>query len=140
MPALRLLPPLEVVDRWSEIRKELDRAIQHARGELGVDDILSLVGKGKMGIVALEEGKTLQLCAAFEVISYPRRSVLNLVAVGGKGAAELRHQFAGIDVIARELGADVVRCYCRPSVARLIKRVAPEAKQAYVVMEREVQP
>jgi len=116
----------------------LDRAIQHARGELEVDDILVGVGGGRIGILAQEEGDTLELLFAFEVNPYPRRSVFNIIAMGGKNFAGFAACYALIDKLASTMGASVVRCYCRPSMARHIKHLMPEAKEAYIVMEREV--
>jgi len=116
----------------------LDKAIQHARGELEVDDILAGVQADKMGILAQEEGDALQLLFAFEVIEYPRRSVMNIIAVAGNNLAGLVPRFELVNVIAKAMGASSLRCYCRPSVARHIKRLFPDTQEAYVVMEREV--
>jgi hypothetical protein len=138
MPTLRLVEPPEAAERWPEFRIMLDRAIQHGRGELEVDDILVGVEKSSMGILAQEEKGTLELVLAFEVINYPRRSVLNIIAAGGKNGAGAVPHYGLIDAIAKTMGASVVRCFCRPSVARYIKRLFPDTQQAYVVLEREV--
>jgi hypothetical protein len=138
MPTLRLVPQAEVAARWSEFRVMLDRAIQHARGELEVDDILGNVLVGNMGVLAQEEGDELQLLFAFEVTPYPRCSVFNIVAMGGRNFAGFALCYDLIDKLATQMGASVVRCYVRPAVARHIKRFMPEAVQAYIVMEREV--
>jgi hypothetical protein len=140
MPTLRLVPPPEVERRWPEFRVLLDRAIQHARGELVVDDLLAGVLAGKMGVFALEEGNELQLVSAFEFIRYPRRSVMNLIATGGCNGVAYAKNFALVDQVARAMGASAVCCYCRPAVARHIEHLLPGAKQAYIVMEREVSP
>jgi hypothetical protein len=138
MPTLRLVQPPEAIARWPEFRAMLDRAIQHGRGELEVDDILAGVQADKMGVLAQEEGDELQLLFAFEVIVYPRRSVMNLIAVAGKNLAGLVPRYEMVDLIARTMGATSVRCFCRRSVARRIKQLFPTTEEAYVVMEREV--
>lgn len=138
MPTLRLVQQAEVARRWSEFREILDKAIQHARGELEVDDILADVLIGKMGILAQEEGDELQLLFAFEIITYPQRAVFNLIAAAGKNLAGLASCYDLIDKLAHTMGASVVRCYVRPAVARHIKRIFPDTQEAYVVMEREV--
>jgi hypothetical protein len=138
MPTLRLVPQAEVAARWVEFRTMLDRAIQHARGELEVDDILSGVLVGAIGVLAQEEGDTLELLFAFEVINYPRQSVFNIIAMAGKNFAGLPSCWDLIDKLATNMEASVVRCYVRPAVARRIKRLFPDTQQAYVVMEREV--
>jgi hypothetical protein len=138
MPTLRLVPQVEVAARWPYFRTILDRAVQHARGELEVDDILAGVLTGAMGVLVQEEGDTLELLFAFEVLTYPRRSVFNIVALAGRNFAGLPPCWDLIDKLATKMDASVVRCYCRPSVARRVKQVFPDAQQAYVVMEREV--
>ena len=138
MTTLRLVPQREVGQRWGEFRAMLDKAIQHARGELEVDDILTGVLSGQMGVLAQEEENVLQLLFAFEVINFPRRSVLNIIAMAGENFAGFAACYDFIDVLATDAGASVVRCYCRPSVARHVKRLMPEATEAYIVMEREV--
>ena len=138
MPTLRLVQPPEILERWPEFRIMLARALQHARGELEVDDLIAGVSVGRIGILAQEEGDTLQLLFAFEIIPYPRRSVLNLIAVAGKNLAGLVPCYDLIDVLAETMGASAVRCFCRPSVARHIKRLFPDTQEAYIVMEREV--
>jgi hypothetical protein len=135
---LRLVPQHEVGQRWPEFRGILDRAIQHARGELDVDDILSGVLTGHMGMLAQEEGGTLQLLFAFEIIYYPRQAVFNIIAMAGRNFAGFAQCWDLIDVLATEVGASVVRCFCRPAVARRAKQIFPDAQVAYVVMEREV--
>ena len=137
-PTLRLVHPPEVAARWTEFRAMLDRAIQHARGELEVDDILASVMVGSMGILAQEKGDMLELVLAFEIIPYPRRSVFNIVAMGGRNFAGFADCYDLIDSLADTMGASIVRCYCRPSMARHVKRMMPDVQQAYVVMEREV--
>ena len=116
----------------------LDRAIQHGRGELEVDDILAGVETSKTGILAQEEGNVLELLFAFEIIVYPRRSVMNVIAAAGRNGMAGWSHYSLFDTIAKEMGATVVRCFCRPSVARYIKRRFPDTQEAYVVMEREV--
>jgi hypothetical protein len=116
----------------------LDRAVQHARGELRVDDILAGVGNDKMAVLAQEEGDKLELLLAFEVLRYPRLSIMNIVAVAGTNFVAMKEGSNVVHALARAMGASVVRCYCRPSVARRIKQLFPDTRQAYVVMEREV--
>lgn len=116
----------------------LDRAIQHARGELEVDDILGGVLTGNMGILAQEEGGKLELLFTFEIINYPRCSVFNIIAMAGRNLAGLVPCYDLIDSLANNMGASIVRCFCRPSVARRIKQLFPDTQAAYVVMEREV--
>lgn len=134
----KLLYPDQVRVNWPVIRSLLAKAVAHGRGELDVDDILPMVREGQMGVMVLEEGDKIVAAVAFEVLRYPRRKILNLAFAGGRGVKDIADQYDKIAIIAREVGATAVRCMCRPSVARLLKRVAPDTEQAYLVLERKV--
>lgn len=140
MATYRLLHPAEVQANWSRLREEIGRAVAHGRGELQIDDILALVEDGRMGVLALHEGEVLLAATAFEILTYPRRKVLNFAFTGGRNAKGIVDNYHLIEQIAKQLGADAVQCFCRPAVARFIKRLIPDVEQAYVVMERKVTP
>lgn len=133
-----LLHPQAVQARWHEIRDLLDRAVAHGRGELQVDDLLALVLSGGMGVLVLEEEGEIIAATAFEVIRYPRRAVLNFAYTGGRGSAGIVRNIDVLYDVARRMGADTLSCLCRPAVARHIRRMLPQAEQAYVVVEMRV--
>lgn len=130
----------ETVMQWPQLRPLLEQAVASARGEITVDDVLDLVAKDRMRVSVLrDEADAIELAIATEIITYPRMRVLNIAFAGGRGAKEVvdRH-IAELEALAREAGADRLRCFCRPSVARLLKRIAPRTVDAYTVLEREI--
>lgn len=138
MPTYQVMLPSTVHERWGEIRPLLARAVEHGRGELEVDDLLVLVDRGTMAILALEEDGELLAATAFEAIHYPRRVVLNFAYTGGRNGMGIVQNIDALYDVARRLGADTVSCLCRPAVARHIKRLLPQVEQAYVVVELRV--
>ncbi len=135
----KLLSFPEVIVEWATLRALLGMAVVHGRGELVVDDVLDLVGSDRMFVSVLrEDGKTI-LAVAAEIIHFPRRKVLNLAFAGGVHADFVsEHFFAQLEEMALRKGADAIQCYCRPAVARLLKRLQPEAEEAYIVLEKAV--
>lgn len=134
----RLLFPEEVKERWDVISKLLNRAVEHGRGEVTTDDILAMVGEGRMGVLALEEDGEIAAVTAFEILVYPHRRILNFAFTGGRNARSIVDNFDKIEEVARSMDADAISCMCRPAVARLIRRLLPTVEQAYVVMEHKV--
>lgn len=134
---LRVLRPDEVSRRWDEISGFLDMGSEFGHGDFVIDDIKVLVDEGKAFIVVLEDGGRMILASACEVISYPRRSVMNVMAIGGSGLDVMFGEFwSQVADMGRILGVDAVRGSVRPSMQRYCKRIAPDATVAYNVLER----
>jgi hypothetical protein len=140
MQTYRVMLPSTVNERWGELRPLLARAVAHCRGEVQVDDLLMLVNRNVMGILALEEDGEVLLASAFEVLRYPRRTVLNFAYVGGSHGIGIVQNIEVLYDVARTLGADTLSCMCRPGVARRIRQLVPQAEQAYLVVELRVPP
>lgn len=136
----RLLKPEEVARRWTEIRALLAKAIAHGEGETEVDDVKDLVLQNRMCVMVLEDEGVVDLALAAEVTKYPRKNVLNIAFVGGKnGRVVARRHYLSLEQIGRMFGCSAVQCYCRPAVARYLKRLFPDVREAYLVMRRDIQ-
>ena len=123
--------------RWVEISKFLAMGSEFGHGDFEIDDIKVLVDDGRAFIVVLEHDGSMVLASACEVITYPRRSVMNVMAIGGKGLDVMFGEFwSQVADMGRILGVDAVRGSVRPSMQRYCKRIAPDATVAYNVLER----
>lgn len=104
-----------------------------------VDDVLDFVLKHRMCVMVLENDGVVDLALAAEVTKYPRKSILNVAFVGGKnGKAVARRHYAALEQVGKMFGCASVQCYCRPSVARYLKRLFPDVREAYRVMRRDI--
>ena len=135
--SLRVLRPQEVTERWPEISGLLERAIEYCHGDLELDDIKVLMDDGKAFILLLEKDGRACLASACEVIEYPRRRVLNVIATAGERLDLVTGPFWHLVAdIGRQLGAQSVRGSVRSSMQRLYRRIAPDATVAYNILER----
>lgn len=136
---LTVLQPEQVEEQWAQIRALLEPVQAHCHGELTVDDVLDLVRDRRAFVLTYAEGGELALVGAFEVIQYPRRRVINAMMIGGKKLGVVLNDFMG-DVVkyGKTVGADAVRGYVRPSVARLVRRSKAKPKLIYSVVEIEL--
>ncbi len=134
----QLLTPDVIHANWSVLRELLDLAVKHGHGEYEVDDLLPQVDEGRTGIFALYEGDVIKLAISFEVIKYPRRTILFVSLAGGKGGRALAANFGKVEEAARVLGADAIRCACRPEIAATIQHFFPDSQQMYQIIERKL--
>lgn len=136
-----LLQPHDVHLHWPELRKLLGAAVAYTHGEIEVDDILDKVMQGKMFVSVLRKGEEIVLAIAAEIKCFPKQSVLNVAFAGGRDGKVMATQFYDqLEAMGKIFNVSAVQCYCRPAVARYLKRLFPDVQEAYVVMRKEVTP
>lgn len=113
------LPPFEVlVDRWREISGMIHRATSRT-GCYEPIDLLLMAARGEMGIWLCMRGDEILAVLVSQVINYPRRRVLEMVAAGGGNMAAWRDiAVRTLDQHARARGCAHVACIGRPGWAR----------------------
>lgn len=135
---LTVMTPDQVDACWPVIRKLLAPAIEHCNGEFEVDDLLEMVVEGHAFVVVLL-GEGIELAAVCECLKYPRKTVLNVLVLGGKNLDIVAMKFwPRVAEVAKVLGASSVRGAVRPAMERYYRRIAPDAMKAYAILERRV--
>lgn len=133
---LRLLTPAQFRDAWPTLRNMLLPVEDHCNGELLVEDVPRLVDERKAFVLVMFEGSSLILAGVMEVITYPRKTVMNTIMMAGRGS---RYLFTdcrdAVAAIATTLGASCIRGYVRPSVSRLLRQSTPRAREVYSIVE-----
>lgn len=133
----RLVNPDEVVASWPDLRRLLEPAIEYCGGEVEVDDLRDMVTRRQAFLFVLEGATGYLLAGVTEVIVYPRKTTLYVIAVGGSQLNVLiREMWSELEKIGRSVGAQSIRGAVRPSMERYYRRFAPGAKIAYAIMER----
>lgn len=124
---------------WPVVGPMLQRGLNHAHGELDAEDVKAAVLAGSMFVCVSVVGDTVEFAAAFEVVTYPKKTVLNIVSVGGRRLDRLSTTYLpSLEDMARLVGAEEFECRCRPSAARYFLRINPTAEQVYVVLRQKV--
>lgn len=95
---------------------------QAARGEFTLDDLHSAVRKGRaFAGVMLHDGAP-QLAMVFEFHHYPRKTVLNIMALGGSDLAVAAVSFWPRFVAwAKESGAEEIEACTAPAMTRVLR-------------------
>ena len=115
----------QVVERWPRIRELLEPAMPRNDGEIEVDDILYRSEEGAVHIAIMGIGEEIVLAVVTEVITYPRKKVLNLTAIGGTHSALFAEKYLPVLIsYARDMGCDCVQSAWDEPTAGLFLRVS----------------
>ena len=134
---LTVLQPAAVEVLWPDLYDLLYPAERFAHGEFLIEDVLAMVKDEKAFIAVMSQAKTIELAIVFEVMVYPRKTVLHVLAMGGKGFdVVMKSCWSDLERLAKCVGASSIRAAVRPSMLRYARRVANEAKEVYTVVER----
>lgn len=131
---LVILTPEQVEADWDWLRCLLN-VEDYCAGELHSADIRRMVADRRAVVLALaDDAGAIHCAAAVEVMTYPRRRVLNTIMVGGEHLGELYREFLR-QRLHDVLEVDAIRGMVRPSMARLLRRMARNARDLYTVTE-----
>jgi hypothetical protein len=136
-PRLRVILPTEVEALWPEISSRLLAAEDFSQGEFLISDLLPMVQRQEAFIAAMDNKTELDLVIVFQIMTFPRKKVLHVLAMGGQGFdVIMKSCWPELEKLALFLGTSAIRAAVRPSMQRYARRVAPEAVPVYTVVER----
>lgn len=108
----------------ADVRRLLAPVVEHAAGEFTLDDLIELARDGRcvLGLLLDDCGQAV-LAIAFEVRTYPRKSVLNVMALGGKELATASTFWLSFKQWCQESGIDEIEARTRPAMTRRLRRL-----------------
>ena len=122
---------------WEECEPLIDSALKHSEGELISSDVYDQLINGAMQLwVAMEYGETIAAMIT-QVISYPRKSVLRVITLGGKDGSGLDKWYMFLDMIegfALKTGCTALEAWTRKGMVRKLK----DWNHSYMVITKEL--
>lgn len=122
MKAIFLTSPELIAQYWGQAAELIDPVVHRAaRGEFDTADLHALVVAGRAySAVVLEDKVT--LAVVFEFKHYPRKIVINVIALGGQNLTEVAVIFWPKFVSwAKEAGAEGIEASTSPAMSRVLK-------------------
>lgn len=121
MQARFFTSPNEIRAAWPQVSPVLARL--PAVDDFTLADLERLALAGTLALGVVTQSESIQLVMAFEVVPYPNRLAVNIVALAGSGLATVAQRFfqqfcAG----CRQMGAHAIEARCSDSMARLLRR------------------
>ena len=74
---------------WDDVAPMLHRVKEHSEGELEIDDFLDHLTMGGMQLWIATEDKEIIMSAVTQIISYPQKRVLRVIALAGENFREV---------------------------------------------------
>ena len=138
-PHLRVILPTEFEELWPQLSSKLLAAEDFSQGEFLISDIPGMIKQEEAFVTVMSDKTDMDLVIVFQILSYPRKKVLYVMAMGGRGFNVVMDScWSEVEKLARFLGASSIRAAVRPSMQRYARWVTPEAVAIYTMVERPI--
>ena len=125
MQAIFLTTPELRKTHWASVASLITPAVtEAARGEFTLNDLEAMVTNGHAvaGIAFDSDGPVMGM--VFEFCNYPRRQVINVMALGGRDLAGIANSFWPQFIEwARESGVAEIEACTSPAMSRILKQI-----------------
>jgi len=139
----QLLSTKELIDKyWGQCVPLLDECIKRAmHGEMLVEDLYTRALKGEVFTIVVKndetEVPTVKLVIVLELVTYPRFTAMNVVALGGKDLKNLiQKHWKDVCSWARICGVKQIECSVHPAMERILTPEGFEKK--YVQLRQDL--
>lgn len=122
---LFLNTPDLIARHWPAARALLEPVVANAaRGEFTADDLQEMVATGRAHAAVIFRDGCAHLAMVFEFRLYPRKQVLNVMALGGSDLAGAAVSFWPQFVAwAKESGVDEIEACTAPAMTRVLRHL-----------------
>ena len=128
--------PADVAHVWENVAPLLLTVSQHAEGEMEPDDYLESLTYGAMQLWTATEEKKIILAMVTQIVPYPQKKVLRIIAISGKKFKEAHKHFNDVvESFALRVGCSSMELWGRKGW----KKMLPEWKDSYIVFTKDLQ-
>lgn len=130
-----LISPEDVPYIWDNVGPMLAEIQEHSEGELKPDDFLDNLMTGNMQLWIATEDKEILMSMVTEIIKYPQKKILRVIAISGKNFKELHERFNDmIESFAIQHGCSAMELWGRKGW----KKMLPDWKDSYIVFTKDL--
>ena len=119
---------------WGDVAPLIEKALQHAEGELVPDDIKKQLDKGDLRLWVALEGKETIAAMVTEVIQYPRKKIVRVITLAGKNMDMWYDFLPMIEGYAIRNGCSSLEAWSRKGMARKLK----DWKHSYDIITKDL--
>ena len=119
---------------WDDVAPLIEKALQHAEGELVPDDIKKHLDKGDLRLWVALEGKETIAAMVTEIIQYPRKKIVRVITLAGRNM-DLWYDFLPmIEGYAIRNDCSSLEAWSRKGMARKLK----DWKHSYDIITKDL--
>ena len=127
--------PEDVAHVWGDVAPLLLTVSQHAEGEMEPDDYLESLTHGDMQLWTASEEKKIFLAMVTQIVPYPQKKVLRVIAISGERFKEAHKHFNDVvETFALRVGCSSMELWGRKGW----KKMLPEWKDSYIVFTKDL--
>jgi hypothetical protein len=116
--------PAERLDHlWPPLAGYLAAGLEHAQGELTLDQLRLLVVQGHADLLSFWRGRQPVGATAIEYLRYPQYTVAQVISFGGQGLFSDEAGMAQVRHWCKHRGASQMQALCRPAITRFARRL-----------------
>lgn len=124
MAGFNFLSTEEFIAQQVELTPFFMRVKNHADGEITPVELMSRARKGSLLIGVMRKNDQPAFLIGFSVDIFPRKKVLRIMLAAGAQTEDfVKHFFHAIHFAAQKHGCVDIEARCRPSMARLVRRI-----------------
>ena len=124
----------KVASIWEEVYPLLEKAQVYAAGELETQDFFEMVESGDMQLWIAEDDGGIFAMMLTEFIQYPRKKVMRIVSIGGRGMNRWMKYFPALEAAALSVGCTGFEVFGRKGWLRVLK----DWKCSYYVLTKDI--
>jgi len=130
-----LLSPSDVAHVWGDVAPLLARVTLHTEGEMEPDDFLEALTHGEMQLWVAVEKESVHTVMVTQIIPYPQKKVLRVIAIAGSDFKELHERFNDmVEGFAIRAGCSSMELWGRKGWKKLL----PDWKDSYIVFTKDI--
>ncbi len=131
----QLIQPEDVAYLWDDVGPMLAKVTERSEGEFEPDDYLETLTQGAMQLWIATEEKNITLAMVTQIISYPQKKVLRVIAISGEKFIEAHSQFNDmVEAFAIRVGCSSMELWGRKGW----KKMLPDWKDSYIVFTKDL--
>jgi len=130
-----LLSPEDVGCVWDDVAPMLSAVTERSEGEFEANDYLQYLSSGVMQLWIAIEDKEIIMSMITQIITYPQKKVLRVIALAGENFKEVHEQFNDmLESFAINLGCTSLELWGRKGW----KKMLPEWNSNYIVFTKDL--
>lgn len=130
-----LISPEDAVKIWHRVEPMLQKVVDHTEGELQPEDFLENIVNKYMHLWLSVEDTEITMAMVTQIIEYPRRKTLRIIAISGKNFKKTHSQFNDIiESFAIQTGCSGLELWGRKGW----KKMLPDWENNYIVFTKNL--
>ena len=129
-----ILSPEDIPYVWEEVEPMLAMVSEHTEGELLTEDFMTPLEEGHMQLWVAIENKNIIAAMVTQVVTYPQKRVLRIIALGGEGFKKIKEFTPMVESFAVRLECSSLELWGRKGWKKLL----PDWKSSYIVYTKDI--